>query len=182
MLREEIQRGFTLVELTIFIVIVVVVFVTVGSIIADSSQVVAFLVARSELTQRLGVALPRMAHELRAIPWVKQSDPCIEFANTTKIEIECGYDIDYYWDPTNQQLIRSTPTNNDVLTDWVTDFSFTYYDNQNNTIVTPGNAGWRLAQVVFINVAMTLSNGGQSMSQRITIRPQNINHLLHKFD
>jgi len=190
---SSLKEGFTLVELTIFVVIVGIIFVTVGSIIVEASRALSFVINRSELIQGLDIALLRLENDLMSIPWRRQSFSCIgawgenanglTIANATHLAIGCGYQVDfYYWDKDHNRLIRRSNNIEDILLDKVTNLSFTYFDYKDSKIDPVATTEDRLS-IASVGVAITVGSEEQSISRNIRISLNSANQPLgYKFN
>lgn len=163
--NRRLQKGFTLVETVLGIVVMGIVMLAFASIARLSVDSYSLIVSRKEAMSQARYALNRITQELVSI-----NPASITSIGSTNISFN-----DSVGSPTN---FRSQTTNgvtqifrgNDLLANNINSFSFVYYD-ANNNIITDGNIS-NLRRIA-IDMGVNSSNGYSDMKIRGEVYPRN---------
>lgn len=129
------QRGFTLVELCITIVLIGILFASSSLILSSGLNSYSTIHSRGTNAQQTRYAMERMVREIRNTPNTLQSITGSQVAFIDSQDLTATFTFDNV----NSQLLRDS----DVLLENVNGISFTGYDEDGNVTNTAANV-WRL--------------------------------------
>ena len=161
------RGGVTIVEL---IMVIVVVGILAGGLslgIIETVNLWSFLSFNNEIASQGRIALMRMGREIRQITTSENPILTADIAHLEFIMIgENGSDVTIDYQLSGTDLMRDT----DILTNYVSNLTFTYYDKNNTSPVTDPSQIYRIA------IALTLRNssGSQTLNLNSQIFPRNL--------
>ena len=155
------ERGFTLIEGVIAIVITGIIFAVGSGIMSNTFN--AYFTGRdlTELDWQCRVAMNRMLRDLRDIRSASATDlvttPATEITFTTTTPQTITYSL------SGTTLMR----NSQALADGVSNLNFTYVTNDGRTSTTAATEAY------YVIVEFTVTNGSVSRDRRTTVFPRN---------
>ncbi len=163
--KNKMQKGFTLIESLLGMVMMSIVILAFASIARLSVDSYSLIVARKEAMSQARYALNRITQELVSI------DPAAitAIANTSiSFNDSVGTPTNFRSQSTNGvlQIYRGT----DLLANNVSSFSFTYYDAAGN-VISDGNIS-NLRRIL-VDMGVNSSNGYSDMKMRGEVYPRN---------
>jgi len=162
MKSKKLKSGFTLIELTIIIVVLAVIAFVVAAIITQAADAWLFVKARETALSQGRMAVERMVRELRAI----NRPVNIITATTTECEFINTASATVKFNQSGANLMR----NNDILVSGVVSpegLQFSYYDANLNTTSTKQN-------MRYITVRLQLIRGDQDITLEDSARIRNL--------
>ena len=174
------QKGATLIEMIIGIVIIGILAYVVSDAFIYSSRSVLTANAAREATQSGRLALDRMVREIRNLPDLR----CVAAADSRTFTFTdtTNNTVTFSWSGVaGAPLMRNT----DVLVDQVSNFTLTYLDNQEppGTIGVPLTCGppntclptCTPTNIWSVNIDLTTQSGTETMRFRSQVHPVNFN-------
>lgn len=169
------DRGFTLIELMMSIVLMGIVASTIGFIIYQGARSFQVLDTRSDMVSKGTLATERISRELRLIRCTTAGSSCapqssditsmtateIRFVNT--VNAGRGFRLDAGAIKLRQGSTAADPE--DILADSAGSFAIDYKKKDGSAAVAP-------AEVWVIDVAFTLSSGSDSVDFKTSIYPR----------
>jgi prepilin-type N-terminal cleavage/methylation domain-containing protein len=172
------DRGFSVFELTVVIGILSIVIAAMYGVFASINRSTTKTEVRAEIMQKLRTAIDFMEQDIRmaGLDRYKSADAGIVYADDFKLSFTADRnmdggidtpntgdgiqevdleDITYEWDSSNNVLKQSLGSDTDDVARNVTDFKFTYYDDNDDTIAPPG-AGTTKDDIRVVKVEMTV--------------------------
>lgn len=177
LLRND--RGFSVFELTVVIGILSIVIAAMYGVFASINRSTTKTEVRAEVMQKLRTAIDFMEQDIRmaGLDRYKSAEAGIVYADDFKLSFTADRnkdgnidtpntgdgiqevdleDITYEWDSSNNVLKQSLGGGNtDDVARNVTDFKFTYFDDNDDTIAPPG-AGTTKDDIRVVKVKMTV--------------------------
>jgi prepilin-type N-terminal cleavage/methylation domain-containing protein len=152
------ERGFTLIELILVMVIIGVLSAVIAPPLMEGTKGWTWTTQRKDLSQQARIAMDRIVREIRNTGRKADDTPCISSAAAASFSfsdvngdlINCN---SITFSLSGSQVLRGAA----VLADNVSAFQMTYYDNNNGTTSTA-------SAVRRLSIALTLSSGSQSVS------------------
>lgn len=154
MIARTKQRGFSLIEIIIAIMIFLIIIYISAAVFIQEYQI--FNVSQSFISAdwQGNLALARMTSDLRSATKISSAD-----SNTLTFQDSAGNNVTYYL--SGNQLIYSTATSSAVLADNIQNLTFGYYDSSKNGTPTSDTSKIRYVvitcNVVDSNVNFELS-------------------------
>ena len=168
------QRGFSLIEMVVVIVLTGIVFAVGGSALYAAFQSYFTASDISDTDWQPRVALERMAREIRAVRSATAAD--LSIASGTQIQFfdSDGNGVCFYRDAATNRLMRSADgpgsacagTSPQPLADYVTAVTFSYWDNNAASTGT-------VTAVYFVTVQISVQNGNYIGTFRTNVHPRN---------
>ena len=173
------DRGFSVFELTVVIGILSIVIAAMYGVFASINRSTTKTEVRAEIMQKLRTAMDFMEQDIRmaGLDRFKSAEAGILYADDFKLSFTADRnmdggidtpntgdgiqevdleDITYEWDSSNNVLKQSLGGGNtDNVARNVTDFKFTYFDDNDDTIAPPG-AGTTKDDIRVVKVKMTV--------------------------
>ena len=176
LLRND--RGFSVFELTVVIGILSIVIAAMYGVFASINRSTTKTEVRTEIMQKLRTAMDFMEQDIRmaGLDRYKSAEAGIVYADDFKLRFTADRnmdgdidtpntgdgiqevdleDITYEWDSSNKVLKQSLGSDTDDVAQNVTDFKFTYFDDNDDTIAPPG-AGTTKEDIRIVKVTMTV--------------------------
>lgn len=152
------ERGFSLIEMVLVIVIVGIISIVGAQLMGTGFQM--YFTGRDTLSvdAQARLALERMTRELRTVR-PATGLTMLPASEVTFIDVD-GTTVRYYLSAGD--LLRNTQ----VLAGGISGLSFVYTDSSGAVTGTP-------AQVLYISVQFTATQGGMSSTYRATVSPRN---------
>ncbi len=171
------ERGATLIELVLSIVIIGIIAVVITDAFVTSSKSILTGNAVREAAQEGRMAASRMVREIRNL----RSDRCVSSAtvNTLTFVDTNAETITFSWSGTSgDPLMR----NADIFVEKVSNLTFTYYDNAEPAVGipsptvcgTPCSATCAATNIWSINIDLTTQSGAETMQFRSQLHPINL--------
>ncbi len=173
-------RGFTLVEMIMSLVIIVILAGLAGPLLAVSVDAMGLHMDRADLDESASLALSRMGREIRRL----RNDESVGTASATVFEFVDNDDVQIRYRLTSTTLMRTQGANPESgLADQVQagTLAFTYYDDDGNTIATPTVGLGTSTNIRRVRIQMTFATGTHSLPVQIDIRPRNLRHESEMF-
>lgn len=169
------DRGFTLIELMMSIVLMGIVATTIGFIIYQGTRSFQILDTRSDLVAKGTLATERISRELRLVRCTTAGSSCApqatDITSMTATEIRFvnsvyagrGFRLDTGAIKLRQGSTATDPE--DILADSASSFTIDYKKKDGSTAVAP-------SEVWVIDVGFTLSSGADSVDFKTSIHPR----------
>lgn len=170
------NRGFTLIELIIVIVITAIIASTGIPVLISLARSMQYTIQRKDLSESADVCLRRMDREIRRLRDITS----VLTANST---IYSFIDIDnntitYSLSGTTlQRTFNGTPN---ILADNVTGLTFTYYDDFNNVITSP-IVSPNQTNIKIVQIDLRFNRDNNTIYYRTQIRLMRIKHFSFLF-
>lgn len=172
----KLKNGFSLIELIIVVVLVGIMAGVGTPLIANLVRSLQLSIDRKNLSENADVALRRMAREIRRLQNVTS---IITATNSSYSFIDIdGNTIQFSLNSTT--LERTLNGTVDALADNVSNLTFTYYDDENNTIISP-TVSPSATDIRLIDIDLTFNEGDNTIYYKTKIRPINITHIVDLF-
>jgi prepilin-type N-terminal cleavage/methylation domain-containing protein len=168
------QKGVTLIELTMTIVIVAIIAGIVGPIFAVTIDAYDLKVRRENLREQSNYVMTRMPREIRRV----RSMEDVLTANSTTFEFVDTNDDTIRYRLVGNEIMRQLNGGTEIaLADHVTALTFTYYyfanSNVQTAIATPVTGSGTLTDIQMINVEVDFLDGNEDLTMSTQIRPYN---------
>jgi Tfp pilus assembly protein PilW len=160
MLRKA--GGLTLVELVVTITLVGIIAGAAAMIIQQGMNAYLAGENRAGAQYQAGVAMERMARELRMIR--SRNDIVSMTASDLRFTVAGGAQAGFVWVSPN--LSRWNGAGNDLLATGITVFSFAYFQQDGVTAAASSSTVW------FIDVALTSQQGDEMQHLRTRVHPR----------
>jgi len=160
--RAKSERGFTLIELIVVMVLIAIVAVVVARLLVSGVDTYTFVSSRKEALQSARLALQRMTREIRLV----KSPSSIYQASTDSLRFQDINDSSISFQFQGTTLYR----NSDVLAANVDDVTFGYHQADGSVLSTPvtnPSLIWK------ITLSMRLTVNGQSVTLSSEVVPRN---------
>ncbi len=166
------EKGFTLIELVIAIVILGIIAGIGTPLLLGISDSLAFLVSRTAIDQAGDIALSRMTREMRRL----KDDSSVNTATSSQFSFDDVNSNTISYSLSGTDLMR----NSDILASDVQDLSFTYYDDSGSTISTPVVSPNK-TDIRRIDISLEFTSSGQIFYYKSQVRPRNLRHASERF-
>ena len=166
------NKGFTLIELIIVIVILGIIVAIGAPLLLSVSDSLAFLVARTAIDQAADIALSRMTREMRRL----KDDSSVNTATSSQFSFDDVNSNTISYSLSSTDLMR----NSDILASDVQNLSFTYYDDSGSTISTPVVSPQE-TDIRSIEISCEFQSSGETLYYKSQVRPRNLMHFNDKF-
>jgi prepilin-type N-terminal cleavage/methylation domain-containing protein len=168
------QRGFSLVEMVLVIVLTGIVFAIGGTVLNEGFR--SYFTARdiTDADWQPRIAMERMAREIRAVRSATAVDLAITPATQIQFFDSDGGGVCFYRDIATNRLMRSADgpgaacptTPPQPLADNVTTMTFSYWDNAGASTAT-------VTAVYYVTVQIGISAGDYVGTFRTNVKPRN---------
>ena len=155
------ERGFTLIELIMVIVLISIISSVAAMIILQGAKSYQKEVSYSDIHNQGRLAIERMAREIRLIRSATAADISTMTATNIVFNDVNGTNIQFIFAGNTISRSGNTLANN------VQSLTFSYY--QSDGVTVAGAA----AQVWFIQIDLTTVNAGETLSLRLRVHPRN---------
>lgn len=159
------QKGFTLVETLLGIVVAGIVMLAFASIARVSVDSYSMIVSRKEALTQARFALNRITQEL-----VSMSPAAITAIASTQISFNDSLGNSTNFRSQSSGGILQLYRGNDLLANNVSSFSLTYYD-ANNNVINDGNVS--NMRRIAVDIGVNSGNGNSDVKMRGEVYPKN---------
>ncbi len=166
------NKGFTLIELVIVIVILGIIASIATPLLLVISDSLSFLVSRAGMDQAADVALSMMTREVRRL----KDDSSVNAAASSQFSFDDVNSNAISYSLSGTDLMR----NSDILASDVQDLSFTYYGDSGGTISTPVVSP-NETDIRRIDISLEFMSSGQTFYYKSQVRPRNLRHASERF-
>ncbi len=156
-------RAFTLLELLLTIVMLMILGGVVGPILGNIVSISTFVWARGDSLAEARIAIERLVMELRLVPSISQLTTIA--SSNLMFQYPAGTSLQYWLSGTDFKR------NSDVLSSNVSALTFSYFDEQGNTTSTLANV-----RSIGIQISVSPSSGGAAMTLRTRVFLRNTGH------
>lgn len=170
------QKGVTLIELTLSIVLIGIIAYAVTNTFVYSSRSVLTANSARDATQMGRLAMDRMVREIRNV----QSNRCISAATNRTFTFVDGDNntIGFNWSGVaGAALIRTLNGTPNTMLDQVNNLVLTYYKNDATVVGTPVTCGTPCSPTCgatdlwSVNIDLTTQSGAQTVALRSQVHP-----------
>jgi prepilin-type N-terminal cleavage/methylation domain-containing protein len=158
------SKGFTLIEIIITIVLIGVLSTIAAVIILQGIRAYSEERTRSDVHYQARIAMERMAREIRLIRSQGADITSMINDNLRFIDVS-GATVGFRYDNAAGTISRWNGATEDVLARGVTAFTFNYYKVDNTAASS--------ADVWFVEIVMTDTQGTESLQMRTKVHPRN---------
>lgn len=163
--KKKKVSGVTMVELVIVITIVGILASVASMYIKETIDLWRFISFRNEVVAQARISLSRIGRELRQI----KDNYSVYNATSSYISFQDVNNSTISYSFSSPNLLR----NSDTLASGVTNFTLTYYDEDNLLISSPALYPVR-TDIERINIHLEVSSGTQSKALELEVYPRNI--------
>lgn len=156
------QRGFTLIEMIMVIVLISIIAGIAAMIILEGAKSYQKEVSFSDIHNQGRLAIERMAREIRLIRSATATDMTTSYPTATSLQFNDVNGANIQFNLVGSTLSRSGNT----LANNVQSLTFSYY--QSDGVPAAG-----AAQVWFIQIDLTTVNAGETLPLRVRVHPRN---------
>ncbi|MBI3812386.1 MAG: prepilin-type N-terminal cleavage/methylation domain-containing protein [Nitrospirae bacterium] len=170
------ERGVTLIEMILSIVLIGIIGIVAAQAFLYSTQSVLTGNSVREATQVDRLAMDRMVREIRNV----RDNKCVQTAAAADFKFVDGQNntVEFSWAGAGAPLLRNAT---DTLVGNVSSLAFTYYDNANPPLditasptvcATPCAAACAVTNIWSININLTTQSGTQTVQLRSQLHPR----------
>lgn len=168
------QRGITLVELTMTLVIVAIIVGIIGPIFAVTIDAYDLKLKRENLREQSNYVMTRLPREIRRVRSMKD----VLTATSSTFEFVDNDENTIRYRLVGSEIMRQLNGGAEIVfADHVTLFTFTYFyfaDNDMQTaITTPVTGSGTPTDIQMIDVAVEFTDGSEILSMSTQVRPYN---------
>ncbi len=172
------EKGFTLVEMIMVIVIIAIIAGIAAPLLAVSVQAIGHRISRVDIEESSMIALSRMSREIRRL----RDDTSVVIASNSQLEFFDKDNSRIRYLQSGNTLMRgfyypSTPSwVNLGLADNVQTLRFDYYDDEGTLISAPAAGSGVITNIKKIRIQITSQKGNEIMPVEIWVRPRNLKY------
>ena len=155
------QKGFTLIEMVIVIVLISIIAGVAAMIILEGAKSYQKEVSYSDIHNQGRLAIERMAREIRMIRSATAADISTMTASNIVFNDVNGTNIQFSFAGNTISRSGNTLANN------VQSMAFSYYQQDGTTVA--GSA----AEVWYVQISLTMVNAGETLPLRLRVHPRN---------
>ena len=155
------NKGFTLVEIVIAIVIVGIVSTIIGAMLLGTIKAWTFKFNRNDILWDGRLALDRMTREIRTI----RNSTSVTTASAAQLRFIDTNNTDITYSLSSTNLNRTANGTANLLAENVSSLAFTYYDSSGTVIPVP-TVSPSATNIRRVRVSLTLTKNGQNVYLR----------------
>lgn len=170
------NKGFTIIELIIVIVIAGIISGILGMLILQVIDVYSFVTVREDVLSEAELAMERMMREIRQIQKAAQAIEVIYIADSAEFQFVDVDDniIGFKKDSSTVHRMKfSEPgvlQHNDLLADDITSLAFTYWDEDSNELSSPVD----IEKIKRIEISIVMERQDQEVRIDTQVYPRNL--------
>jgi prepilin-type N-terminal cleavage/methylation domain-containing protein len=169
------ENGFTLVELVVVMVLVVILAGVAAPLLAVSLDAFTLKIERTELEESANLALARISREIRRL----RDEESVLTADASEFEfVDTDGRTIRYWQE-NDQLLRQENGGDEIeLAGFVQNngLAFRYLDDDGTQIANPAEGAGTKTDIRRVEVQIAFENNGHVVPVQIQIQPRNLRH------
>lgn len=173
------QRGMTLIELVMVLVLIAIIAGLAGPLLAVAVDAITLHMDRVDLEEAANLALARMSREIRRL----RNDESVVTATASDFEFVDVNSVQLRYRLVGNTLTRSQAGADSGLADQVQagGLTFTYYDDDGSSIATPTVGLGTSTNIRRLAIQIAFQDGGHVVTEQVQVRPRNLRHDSERF-